>query len=161
MLSAYVRCTRTIGHCSGINGWVNISLQFVSRLVLGPLHSSSTHSQMLSLGSLYISLVFLASHITLMTFFVCTPSLLECQKKLDTILHVFSILGIPIADDKLESPFQVISLLGIEIDSLNFTIRLPSDKLSDLSSSAVIWRSRKKCLKSQLLSLIGSLSFAC
>lgn len=77
------------------------------------------------------------------------------------ILRVFGSLGVPIAQDKLQGLSRCLTFLGIEIDSVNSCVRLPSDKLSTLSSSVRHWSSRKKCRKSELLSLIGSLSFAC
>ena len=40
-------------------------------------------------------------------------------------------------------------------------IRLPSDKFSSLLTSIERWYKRRKCTKRELLSLIGSLSFAC
>ena len=51
--------------------------------------------------------------------------------------------------------------LGIEIDSQTMGYRLPQDKLSSLSDAISEWKNRRKCLKRELLSLIGSLSFAC
>ena len=51
--------------------------------------------------------------------------------------------------------------MGIEIDSVDFSIRLPADKMLHLSSTVECWLVQKKCTKHELLSLIGSLSFAC
>ena len=65
------------------------------------------------------------------------------------------------AEDKLEGPSQCIVFLGIEIDATSLIIRLPTDKLSHLSVAISSWINRKKCTKVELLSLIGSLSFAC
>lgn len=94
-------------------------------------------------------------------FFLCAPTLIECQRKVDTVLRVFEYLGIPIAEDKLEGPSRRIVFLGIEIDSDSLSIRLPADKLSSLSSIVSTWQHKRKCTKVELLSLIGSLSFAC
>ncbi|XP_057296124.1 uncharacterized protein LOC130625059 [Hydractinia symbiolongicarpus] len=58
-------------------------------------------------------------------------------------------------------PCQVITYLGIEIDTVNFVVRLPQDKFTELLSSLHKWLGKKKCTKRELLSLIGSLSFAC
>lgn len=94
-------------------------------------------------------------------FFICASTRTECQRAVDTVLHVFSLLGVPVALDKLEGPSQVITFLGIEIDSIHSIIRLPHEKLMSLSQSIESWVSLKKCRKVELLSLIGSLSFAC
>ena len=77
------------------------------------------------------------------------------------IHKVFDILGVPLAPDKVVGPCQVITYLGIEIDSVNFVVRLPQDKFNDLMASLMVWKGKRKCVKKDLLSLIGSLSFAC
>ena len=94
-------------------------------------------------------------------FFVSAPSAALCQAAVNIILQVFQFLGVPIAEDKLEGPSQCLVFLGIEIDSVNFSCRLPSDKLVSLRSLVESWSSRRKCTKRELLSFIGSLSFAC
>ena len=93
-------------------------------------------------------------------FFICASTFSECQQKVSTVLNVFRSLGVPIALDQLEGPSQRLVFLGIKIDSLNSCIHLPEDKLTSLSASVVTWVHRKKCIKSELLSLVG-LSFAC
>lgn len=75
------------------------------------------------------------------------PCLRSATEKSRSSLRVFSSLGVPISEDKLEGPSQCLSFLRIEIDFLYSTIRLPSDKLSNLNSSIHLWSSRKKCRK--------------
>ena len=94
-------------------------------------------------------------------FFLCAASRQECQSNMDTMVSLFSELGIPLADDKTVGPAQSVTYLGIEIDAEQQTIRLPEDKLSDLMTLLTDWKQKKKCTKRELLSLIGSLSFAC
>ena len=94
-------------------------------------------------------------------FFLCAFSLSDGLYKMELVQTVFNLVGVPVALDKLEGPSQVISYLGIEIDSINSVIRLPDDKLFELRTMITTWLNRKKCTKRELLSLIGSLSFAC
>ena len=94
-------------------------------------------------------------------FFVCANTKEGCQRKVDTILRVFEMLGIPVAEDKLEGPSQRLVFLGIEIDSIAMVCRLPGNKILALSKSLTHWLSRRKCTKMELLSVISSLSFAC
>ena len=84
-----------------------------------------------------------------------------CKDVIDLIGTVFQELGVPLAPDKIFGPSQVITYLGIEIDSINFVIRLPQVKFVELMASLRYWKNRKKCIKKELLSLIGLLSFAC
>ena len=93
-------------------------------------------------------------------FFLCAPSAEECQANMDTMVSLFTELGIPLADDKTVGPSQIVTYLGIEIDATSQTIRLPPDKYDELVSMLAAWKERKKCTKRELLSLIGSLSFA-
>ena len=79
---------------------------------------------------------------------------------MNTMESVFKWLGVPLATDKAEGPTTKITYLGIDINSSNFTISLPSDKLSDLKSILTSWSTRHSCTKRELLSLIGKLSFA-
>ena len=57
-------------------------------------------------------------------------------------------------------PCQLITFLRIEIDSINMSLKLPSEKLSEFLLLLAHWRSKQKCTKRSLLSLIGKFSFA-
>ena len=94
-------------------------------------------------------------------YFLCSSSKQSCQHDMDILESVFSELGVPLAPDKVIGPVTKLTYIGIEIDSVSLTIRLPVDKMLELSTSLKQWSSRKKCTKRELLSLIGSLSFAC
>ena len=79
-----------------------------------------------------------------------------------TLLAVFDNLGIPVASgtDKIVGPTTCLTVLGIEVDSVAQVCRLPDDKLSALKTSLAEWSCKASCSKRELLSLIGSLSFA-
>ena len=94
-------------------------------------------------------------------FFFCNVTAPSCQADMDTLKSTFSELGVPLAPDKVVGPVTQLTYLGIEIDSHALCVRLPSDKLFQLQFLLQSWCSRKKCTKRDLLSLIGSLSFAC
>ena len=84
-----------------------------------------------------------------------------CQSSVTEMCSVCEELGIPLAMDKLEGPAQVITFLGIELDSANMQIRLPWAKLLRLQAELCKWSDRKACRKKDLLSLIGQLAHAC
>ena len=94
-------------------------------------------------------------------FLIPGPSFTACRSRLSTVLFVFKFLGVPIAEEKLEGPAQIMVYLGIEIDAANSVIRLPKDKLFQLRVLVSEWLEKRKCTKRSLLSLIGTLSFAC
>ena len=68
--------------------------------------------------------------------------------------------GVPITHDKTVGPDSRIIYLGIEIDAAQRVVRLPDGKLEELQTLLRSWIGRSKCIKRDLLSLIGSLSFA-
>ena len=105
---------------------------------------------------------FITGHVHYLDDFLVVASTREkCQFWMDLIVDAFEFLGVPIAKDKFEGPSQTMVFLGIEIDSVNMVIRLPQEKQDRLNRSVEVWLSKSKCIKRELLSLIGSLSFAC
>ena len=52
------------------------------------------------------------------------------------------------------------TVLGIEVDSVAEVIQLPDMKFTELLATLATWSIRTECTKRELLSLIGSLSFA-
>ena len=94
-------------------------------------------------------------------FFTCgAPDSDQCRRNLCVIIDVFHHLGVPLAMDKLIGPVTLIIYFEIEIDSIAEEIRLPKDKFNELMSCLQFWSGQKKCMKWELLSLIGKLSFA-
>ena len=67
----------------------------------------------------------------------------------------------PLAVKKMEGPSCSLMFLGICLVTTKMELRLPEDKLTRLSSVVRQWRSKKMCLKRELLSLIGQLQHAC
>ena len=88
------------------------------------------------------------------------PNTDECTQNLTLIKWLFSILNIPIAEDKLEGPATLLPFLGILLDTVHFEARLPPDKLAQIKEVISSWLSKSVATKRELLSLIGLLSFA-
>ena len=93
-------------------------------------------------------------------FLAGAPSTDECSQHLATVTSLCGALGIPLAEDKLAGPTTELEYLGILLDSAELEARLPPDKLHDIKSSLHQWTDRSQCSKRDLLSLIGTLSFA-
>ena len=83
-----------------------------------------------------------------------------CSESAETMLRVCERLGIPVALDKLEGPATTITFLGITIDTTLQQLRLPPDKLQEMTILIKSWLGKHKATKRDLLSLIGKLSFA-
>ncbi len=80
---------------------------------------------------------------------------------MQTLLQVFEDLGVPVAQEKLESPTTYLTFLGLEIDSSTIQLRLPTEKLAALQVLVQSWLHRQSCTRQELESLVGSLHFAC
>ena len=93
-------------------------------------------------------------------FLIVAASRTTCGTNMHTMLAICDYLGVPVAHDKTVGPETCLTYLGIEIDAVEQVMRLPDDKLRKLSQLLSAWTSKRKCTKRDLLSLIGSLSFA-
>ena len=84
-----------------------------------------------------------------------------CKYNLDLLLSTFFRLGIPIAEDKVEGPSTSLVFLGIEVDTVSGVLRLPAEKISELSLAIKSWLLRRTCTRQELQSLVGKLQHAC
>lgn len=88
------------------------------------------------------------------------PNSQQGQVVRDVTLHTFARLGIPVAPHKTEGPATILVFLGILIDSGNFELRLPADKLLRLHDAMSQYMRRSTCTRQELESLLGHLSHA-
>ena len=75
-----------------------------------------------------------------------------CKHTLE--MSVCSHLDIKIKTEKCVGPTTRITFLGIEIDKLSQTMRVPKEKLSELLIETSALSKRKKCKKREILSEI-------
>ena len=85
---------------------------------------------------------------------------LQCSHNLQTSLAICRSLGLPLHPNKCIGPSTRLVVLGIELDSLDQTARLPAEKLMALKELIQSWRTRRWCNRRQLESLIGHLHHA-
>ena len=88
------------------------------------------------------------------------PGQLTCSESTETMLRVCERLGIPVALDNLEGPATTITFLGITINTTLQQLRLPPEKLQDMTLLIKSWLGKHNTTKRDLLSVIGKLSFA-
>ena len=69
-------------------------------------------------------------------------------------------LGVPIAKQKNVGPTHCLTFLGIEIDTINMTAKLPKEKLTRYSQNIDYLLSTKKCTLRELKSLLGQLQYS-
>ena len=92
---------------------------------------------------------------------VGSPNTQQCRRDLEISLATCEEAGCPVAGEKTEGPTTVMTLLGIELDSIQLQLRLPQEKLRKLKKLVASWRKRTGCKKRELESLAGHLSHAC
>ena len=84
----------------------------------------------------------------------------ECAVNMQHMQAICREAGLPLEPNKTIGPASTLTFLGIELDSVALQIRLPADKLADVQASLRRWRVKLSCIKTELLSLIGTLSHA-
>ncbi len=85
----------------------------------------------------------------------------ECAQSMEAFKEACAVLGMPLDAKKEEGPAEVLTFLGIELDTRKLEVRLPRERLKELKKKLWEWRGRKKCRKRDLLSIIGLLNHAC
>ena len=70
-------------------------------------------------------------------------------------------LGVPLVSHKREGPATCLTFLGIEIDPVAGSLRLPAERLHRLVSTIENWGDRKVCTCKELKSPIGQLNHVC
>ena len=83
----------------------------------------------------------------------------EIQESYDTLLALLQELGLEISKSKLVAPTTRAVCLGIEIDTVNKTLKIPHEKLQEIGNICKSFASRNKATKNQLQSLLGSLLY--
>ncbi|XP_061196001.1 uncharacterized protein LOC133204278 [Saccostrea echinata] len=95
-------------------------------------------------------------------FLFCgSPNTFTCHNSLNVFKSICSDIGVAIAHDKTVEPTQVLTFLGIELDTVNMTMKLPLEKLNQLHGEIQYFLKAKKVSLREMQSLIGLLNFAC
>ena len=89
------------------------------------------------------------------------PGSNECHCIMKNFEDCMSDLGVPIATEKTEGPKTVIIFLGLVIDSELLQVRIPLEKIQDITNKILVLLSKEKTTLKVMQSLIGSLQFAC
>ena len=93
-------------------------------------------------------------------FLIIDDSYENCQNSLQQLLNILRLLGFHINYGKIVGPSQQLVFLGVLINTVDMTLSLPEDKLSEFSSLIHTFGNKRRATKRQLESLIGSLNWA-
>ena len=72
-------------------------------------------------------------------------------------MKLCTLLGLPMAADKLEGPTTCLIFLGVELDNINLKMRLPAENLARLKIMLRKWARLLSCRKRELQLLVGLL----
>lgn len=93
--------------------------------------------------------------------FVGSPRSPDCYSSLLAFYSLAKDINLPIKSEKTVYPTTTLTFLGLELDTLKFEIRLPTDKLERLKSEIKAFQNKRTATLRQLQSLIGTLNYAC
>ena len=94
-------------------------------------------------------------------FLFAGKSFKHCNIHLDKFLSLCKDIGVPIAQEKTYRPATTMSFVGLEIDTVEMTVRLPIDKLQKARAIIKSLSSRKKVTLKEIQEAVGFLNFAC
>ena len=101
------------------------------------------------------------SHILDDFIFIGPPNSVSCLQDLNRFIALADELSIPIKHKKTCLPSTIITVHGIELDTVKWEARLPADKIQKLQSSIANMRKCRYVTLQQLQSVIGLLNFVC
>nr|XP_008117750.1 PREDICTED: uncharacterized protein LOC103280454 [Anolis carolinensis] len=85
----------------------------------------------------------------------------QCRYLMQQFHQLADHFGVPLAHEKTEGPATVLTFLGIEIDTVAHSCRLPLDKLENLKGKLSSFLGRRKATLREFQELMGHLNFAC
>lgn len=86
---------------------------------------------------------------------------LHCSLLMETFFTCMKKLNVPLATEKTEGPVEVLSFLGLELDSVAMQTRIPDDKVKEVLEKIDSLLAKDRTTLRDMQSLIGSLNFAC
>ena len=133
----------------------DIKLPFGAKLSVGIFHRlTQAVKRMMGRRGYDLLIVYLDD------FLIISKSQEECAAALRCLIMLLRKLGFAIHWGKVVDPTTKITFLGIELDSICMTIRLPSAKLVSLKCELDEFIHRRRASKRQLQSIAGKLSWA-
>ena len=93
-------------------------------------------------------------------FLIIAPTLEECQQAFGVLCKLLCNLGFQISPGKVVPPCQLLTFLGIQIDTVNLELSLPQEKLVETKALVQEFLHKKRANKHQLQCLAGKLNWA-
>ena len=91
--------------------------------------------------------------------FLCISLPSEIGKTYTRLQELLSELGLFVSAKKMVPPSTKVTCLGIVVDTTEFTVSIPVEKLQVVKSLCHQWSNKHTCTKRELHSLLGSLLY--
>ena len=83
----------------------------------------------------------------------------KANDSFQTLHKLLLELGFDISAKKIVTPSTKVTCLGIEIDTVEFTVSITADKLQEIIKTCYAWTGKHSCSKRELQSLLGKLLY--
>ena len=93
-------------------------------------------------------------------FLIVSEDAEQCRQPTLALVRILRRLGFSINYNKVHGPSQILTFLGIELDTIDMTLALPQEKMDDIRKILQRRVSQRKCTKRELQSIIGKLNWA-
>ena len=91
--------------------------------------------------------------------FLCVSLPSKIDRTYVRLQELLTELGLTVSAKKLAPPSTRVTYLGILVDTTDFSVSIPSEKLQVIKSMCVSWTTKSYCTKKELQSLLGSLLY--
>ena len=93
-------------------------------------------------------------------FLFLAPTATRCAYALDSFKHLCKRTGIPLAEEKTVEPTQVITFLGLTLNTISMEASIPPDKVARYLKHVKELQAQEVCSLKHFKSAIGKLQFA-
>ena len=90
---------------------------------------------------------------------VIAPTEYQCQQLMNEMLGLIVSLGFDVNWQKVVYPAQVVTFLGIQINSVTSYLSIPASKLAEIKSKLLLWVGKESATKRELQSLAGTIAW--
>ena len=91
--------------------------------------------------------------------FLCVSLPSKITKTYDRLQVLLQELGLTVSSKKLVPPATQVTCLGIVVNTEDFSLSIPAEKLSQIKQLCKKWANKMVCTKRELQSLLGSLLY--
>ena len=83
----------------------------------------------------------------------------QASNSFHTLHKLLLNLGFEISQKKLITPSTKVTCLGVDIDTVNFTVSITKDKVEEVVNMCQLWQNKELCTKRELQFLLGKLLY--